>query len=100
LITFQNNIGSAQQPTGGMPHRIGPFELKCIIPPNLLPSGTYRVGVHTTIAGRIYLQDFYPVVEFDVVQDQLLGDIFAATRGILTPHGDWMQAQDGDPVRP
>jgi hypothetical protein len=48
----------------------------------------------------MYLQDFYPVVEFDVVQDQLLGGIFAATHGILTPRCDWMQVQDGDPVRP
>jgi lipopolysaccharide transport system ATP-binding protein len=89
-----------QRASGGIPHRIGPFELKCIIPPDLLPSGTYRVGVHTAIAGRMYLQDFYPVLEFDVVQDQLVGGIWAATDGILTPRCDWTQAQDADHVQP
>jgi homopolymeric O-antigen transport system ATP-binding protein len=94
LLFRTHNI--EQRASGGIPHRIGPFVLKCIIPPDLLPSGTYRVGVHTAIAGKMYLQDFYPVVEFDVIQDQLLGDIFAATHGILTPRCDWMQAQDAD----
>jgi len=94
LLFRTHNI--EQRTSGKIPHRIGPFVLKCIIPPDLLPSGTYRVGVHTAIAGKMYLQDFYPVVEFDVVQDQLLGDIFAATHGILTPRCDWMQQYDAD----
>jgi lipopolysaccharide transport system ATP-binding protein len=97
LLFRTHNI--EQRASGGIPHRIGPFVLRCIIPPDLLPSGTYRVGVHTAIAGKMYLQDFYPVVEFDVVQDQLLGDIFAATDGLLTPRCDWTQAQDAEPVR-
>jgi lipopolysaccharide transport system ATP-binding protein len=94
LLFRTHNI--EQRASGGIPHRISPFTLKCIIPPDLLPSGTYRVGIHTAIAGKRYLQDFYPVVEFDVVQDQLLGDIFAATHGILTPRCDWMQGQEPD----
>jgi lipopolysaccharide transport system ATP-binding protein len=94
LLFRTHNI--EQRASGGIPHRIGPFVLKCVIPPDLLPSGTYRVGIHTAIAGKRYLQDFYPVVEFDVVQDQLLGDVFAATHGILTPRCDWMQGQDPD----
>ena len=97
LLFRTHNI--EQRAAGGISHRIGSFELRCIIPPDLLPSGTYRVGVHTAIAGKRYLQDFYPVVEFDVVQDQLLGGIFAATHGVLTPRCDWTQAQDADHVR-
>jgi lipopolysaccharide transport system ATP-binding protein len=98
LLFRTHNI--EQRTSGEIPHRRGPFELKCIIPPDLLPAGTYRVGVHTAIAGKIYLQDFYPVVEFDVIQDRLIGDLFAGTPGILTPRCDWMQAQDADRVRP
>jgi len=94
LLFRTHNI--EQRTSGEIPHRIGPFVLKCIIPPDLLPSGTYRVGVHTAIAGKMYLQDFYPVVEFDVVQDQLLGDIFAATHSILTPRCNWMQQYDAN----
>lgn len=94
LLFRTHNI--EQRVSGGIPHRIGPFVLKCIIPPDLLPSGTYLVGIHTAIAGKRYLQDIYPVVEFDVVQDQLLGDIFAATHGLLTPRCDWVQGQDAD----
>ncbi len=94
LLFRTHNI--EQRDSGGIPHRVGPFMLKCVIPPDLLPSGTYRVGVHTAIAGKRYLQDLYPVLEFDVVQDRLLGDIFAATHGILTPRCDWVLAQDAD----
>jgi lipopolysaccharide transport system ATP-binding protein len=90
LLFRTHNI--EQRASAGIPHRIGPFILRSIVPRDLLPSGTYRVGVHTAIAGKRYLQDFYPVVEFDVIQDQLLGDIFAATHGILTPRCEWMQA--------
>jgi lipopolysaccharide transport system ATP-binding protein len=96
LLFRTHNI--EQRASGGIPHRIGPFELKCIIPPDLLPTGTYRLGVHTAIAGRMYLQDFYPALEFDVVQDQLVGGIWAATDGILTPRCDWTQAQAAEPV--
>jgi hypothetical protein len=95
MLLFRNH-NIEQRASGGISHRIGPFELKCIIPPDLLPSGKYRVGVHTAIAGKIYLQDFYPVVEFDVIQDQLIGDISLLPNGILTPRCDWMQAQDPD----
>jgi lipopolysaccharide transport system ATP-binding protein len=98
LLFRTHNI--EQRASGRIPHRIGPFEIRCIIPPDLLPSGTYRVGVHTAIAGKRYLQDFYAVLEFDVVQDRLLGDIFAATHGILTPRCDWTQAQDAEHVQP
>jgi lipopolysaccharide transport system ATP-binding protein len=98
LLFRTHNI--EQRSSAEIPHRIGPFVLRCIVPPDLLPSGTYRVGVHTAIAGKRYLQDFYPVLEFDVVQDQLLGGVFAATHGVLTPRCDWIQAQRADAVRP
>jgi homopolymeric O-antigen transport system ATP-binding protein len=91
LLLFRtHNI--EQRDSGGIPRRRGPFVLKCIIPPDLLPAGTYRVGVNTAIAGKRYLQDLYPVLEFDVVQDQLLGGIWAATHGLLTPRCDWVLA--------
>jgi|SoiMethySBSTD1v2_1073268.scaffolds.fasta_scaffold12853_10 homopolymeric O-antigen transport system ATP-binding protein len=81
---------------GEIPHRIGPFTLKCVIPPDLFPAGTYRVGIHTAIAGKRYLQNVYPVLEFDVIQDRLLGNIFASTHGILTPRCDWIAQNDGN----
>jgi hypothetical protein len=81
-----------QRASGGVPQRSGPFVLRCVIPADLLPASTYRLGLHTAIAGKRYLQDLYPALEFDVVQDQLLGGIFAATHGILTPRCDWSLA--------
>jgi len=97
LLFRTHNI--EQRASGGIPRRVGPFVLKCIIPPDLLPAATYRVGVHTAIAGKRYLQDLYPVVEFDVIQDQLLDGIWAGTLGILTPRCDWQQGQDADRAR-
>lgn len=31
-----------------------------------------------------------------LIQDQLIGDIFASTNGILTPRCDWMQEQEAE----
>jgi len=67
----------------------GDFTLKCTLPADLLPAATYRLGFHTAITGRKALQDVYPVLEFDIFQDELLGGMFSDTRGVLTPSCNW-----------
>ena len=67
----------------------GPTTLECAIPPDLFLPGTYRVGVHTAISGVKELQNIYPVLEFEIIQDQLLGDMFLNIHGILTPKCLW-----------
>ncbi len=94
LLFRTHNI--EQQESGRISHIIGSFILKCVLPPDLLPSGTYRLGIHTAIAGKKYLEDTYPVLEFDVIQDKLLGNIFVGTHGILTPRCDWEFLHDAD----
>lgn len=70
----------------------GDFELNCIMPPNLFPHATYRVGIITAITGKKELQNAYPVRDFDVIQNKLMGDLFIGTRGMLTPHCEWKKA--------
>jgi lipopolysaccharide transport system ATP-binding protein len=67
----------------------GLIHLKCILPPNLFPADKYRLGIITAIAGEKELQNVYPVLEVDVIQDQLLGDLFANIPGMLTPSCEW-----------
>ena len=74
----------------------GNFVLNCILPANLFPAGTYRIGLHTAITGTRILQDIYPVLQFDVVQDQLFCNVFTTIAGILTPPCEW-QRMDRDP---
>jgi lipopolysaccharide transport system ATP-binding protein len=75
-------------------HLTGPgqFSLVCQVPSDLFPAGTYRLGLITAVAGRHELQNEYPALEFDVVQDELLGDLFVGTRGVLTPPCTWNRA--------
>ena len=65
------------------------FYLECIFPPDLFPDGTYRIGLITAKIGKEEFQKEFPALEFEVVQDQMLGKIFAGTRGLLTPKCDW-----------
>jgi lipopolysaccharide transport system ATP-binding protein len=69
----------------------GDFTLRCTLPPDLLPAATYRLGFHAAVTGRKTLQNVYPALELDVYQDELLGDLFSDTRGILTPRCSWEQ---------
>jgi lipopolysaccharide transport system ATP-binding protein len=88
LLLFRtHNIESGG--AGVVPSTPGPFTLDCVVPADLFPTAAYRLGIHTAISGGRYLQNIYPVLEFDVVQDELLGGVYAATHGLLTPHCDW-----------
>ncbi|HJU06175.1 MAG TPA: polysaccharide ABC transporter ATP-binding protein [Nitrospiraceae bacterium] len=73
----------------GIPRDRGAFILRCVLPPNLFPAGTYRIGIHTAVAGKRDLEYQYPVLEFDLVQDQLLCDLFTGIAGLLTPRCEW-----------
>jgi len=70
-------------------NKLGNFTLNCIIPANLLPAGTYRVGIISALTGIRELQNLQSALEFDVYQDQLLGNQFIGSRGILTPQCEW-----------
>jgi hypothetical protein len=72
--------------------RNGKFFVECVIPPNLFPAGTYRLGFSAVLTGKTDIQDVSSALEFDVFQDELLGGRFAGTRGILTPHCIWRAA--------
>jgi lipopolysaccharide transport system ATP-binding protein len=63
--------------------------LECRIPPELLPPNTYRLGVCTAISGVREIQNIYPVLEFEIIQDRLLGDMFINILGVLTPKCLW-----------
>lgn len=69
----------------------GDFTLECKIPPNLFPASTYRVGLITAIAGKGELQNYFPALEFDIIQTNLLGDRFLSTKGLLTPNCKWVK---------
>ena len=72
------------------PRRVqGAFEVTCTLPSNLLPASTYRIGVITAILGKKELQRHYPVLQFDVVQEEALARVFFGTRGLLTPSCAW-----------
>jgi hypothetical protein len=49
----------------------------------------YRIGIHTAVAGKKDLEYLYPVLEFDLVQDQLLCNLFTGIAGLMTPRCDW-----------
>jgi lipopolysaccharide transport system ATP-binding protein len=72
-----------------VPRETGPFRLSCTVPAELLIPGTYRLGLVTGVAGRGHLQEEYPVLEVDVVQDKLLADTWTGHAGLLTPRCDW-----------
>jgi len=63
--------------------------LECRIPPELLPPNTYRLGVCTAISGVREIQNIYPVLEFEIIQDHLMGDMFINILGVLTPKCLW-----------
>jgi len=63
--------------------------LECLIPPELFPPNTYRLGVCTAISGVREIQNIYPVLEFEIIQDRLLGDMFINILGVLTPKCLW-----------
>lgn len=65
------------------------FILECVIPSNLLPANTYRLGIHSAIAGVKELQRHNRALEFEVFQVDLLGNKFFESRGILTPACHW-----------
>lgn len=65
------------------------FVLECTIPPNLLPANSYWLGLVTAVAGVEEVQNVNPALEFDIVQDKLLGERFIGSRGILTPECQW-----------
>jgi lipopolysaccharide transport system ATP-binding protein len=67
----------------------GKFTLECAIPSNLLPPGTYRIGLKTVAFGKYEIQSAYPVLEFDVIQNELLGNMLIGIRGVLTPACTW-----------
>lgn len=69
----------------------GNYILHCIIPADLLPAGTYRLGIIVAIAGKKEIQNIYPALELDVIQDRLLGEQFSGTRGIFTPPCVWQK---------
>jgi lipopolysaccharide transport system ATP-binding protein len=80
-----------QEQSFGILGKPGSFSLKCTIPPNLFPAATYRLGIVTAVAGKDELQNYYPALEFDIVQTELLGNRFLGTKGILTPKCKWEQ---------
>jgi lipopolysaccharide transport system ATP-binding protein len=82
-----------QRETASVPDTRGPFVLRCVLPADLLVAGTYRLGVVTAIAGRRELQETYPVLEFDVVQDARVAGVFVESQGILTPRCRWTGAR-------
>lgn len=88
MLLFRSHSFEQEQSFGilGEP---GSFSLKCTISPNLLPAATYRLGIITAIAGKNELQNYYPALEFDIVQTELLGNRFLGTKGILTPQCKW-----------
>ncbi len=78
-----------QLEAGGIRRRGGPFVLRCVIPADLFPAGTYRLGLFTAIAGGRALEYMYPVLEFDIVQDRLMVNHYTTIEGVLTPQCDW-----------
>jgi lipopolysaccharide transport system ATP-binding protein len=87
LLFRTHNI--EQPESGAIPSHPGPFMLKCTLPRDFLPAGIYRLGVHTTMLGERCLQDFYPVLEFEVVDDQFVGNPYANSHGLVTPRCQW-----------
>ena len=72
----------------------GSFTLTCTLPPNLLPASSYRLGVSSAISGKRELQRYYPALEFDVIQEELLGGMFMHISGLLTPECEWSVSYD------
>ena len=80
---------------GALPATPGAFTLTCIVPADLLPAGTYRVGILTAVAGRRFLQQLYPLLEFEVVLDQLVAEAYTTIEGMLTPRCAWRAGPGG-----
>jgi lipopolysaccharide transport system ATP-binding protein len=75
-----------------IPRREGAFSLACRVPADLLPAGTYHVGVLSGIAGKVELQEVPRALELHVVQDRLLAGLWTGGPGLLTPHCEWRAA--------
>jgi hypothetical protein len=41
------------------------------------------------------VQEIYPLLEIDVVQDRLVADVWAGLVGVLTPRCEWKLLGDG-----
>ena len=78
-----------------VPREQGRFRLSCTIPAELLIPGRYRLGLIVGIAGRQHVQEIYPLLEVDVVQDRLVADVWASLVGVLTPRCEWKLLGDG-----
>jgi len=63
--------------------------LTCTIPSELFPANIYKIGIITAISGKKELQHIYPALEFEVIQDLMLGDMFMNVPGVLTPKCIW-----------
>ena len=72
-----------------VPREPGPFRLSCTIPAELLIPGRYRLGLVVGVAGRQHVQEIYPLLEMDVVQDRLVANIWSGHVGVVTPRCEW-----------
>jgi lipopolysaccharide transport system ATP-binding protein len=80
-----------QRERASVPDRLGAFALTCVLPPDLLPAGSYRIGLVSGIAGKVELQDVPTALSLDVVQDHLLAGLWTGTSGLLTPRCEWRE---------
>jgi len=55
----------------------------------LLIPGRYRLGLIVGIAGRQHVQEIYPLLEIDVVQDRLVANVWSGHVGVVTPRCEW-----------
>ncbi len=74
----------------------GPFKLRCILPRNLFPASTYRIGVLTAIAKKEVINEVYPLLQFEIYQDKLLGGKFFRVPGLLSPKCRWEREENAN----
>jgi hypothetical protein len=72
-----------------VPREPGAFRLSCTVPAELLIPGRYRLGLIVGIAGRQHVQEVYPLLEIDVVQDRLVANVWSGHVGVVTPRCEW-----------
>jgi lipopolysaccharide transport system ATP-binding protein len=72
-----------------VPREPGAFRLSCTIPAELLIPGRYRLGLIVGTAGRQHVQEVYPLLEVDVVQDRLVANVWSGHVGVVTPRCEW-----------